>query len=166
VCGYPSDLGGGYRQFWHSGTLQANHKSGKGVYDVDTRKGISGSPVYYIDEGACFVVGLHKGNDLRRRESVCTLLTREVLENLQRWMGEMSLSLRVKGELPLPPILPVPPKEPMPPKEPKGGDKPAPIVPVPPIAPIKKTYTKITESELINLTKETNIGQLNLSNGC
>ena len=52
-----------------------------GVYDIDTMKGQSGSPVYFtqrdkIDQLSCYVVGLHKGYDPRLRKNVCTLLTR------------------------------------------------------------------------------------------
>jgi hypothetical protein len=138
-----------YKQSFHGNLLeQPPYKIG-GMYDIDTKPGQSGSPVYFIDEEdeTCCVVGIHKAYDPKIKKNVCTLITKEVLENLQKWMGEMSLLLRVKGEQPVAPVVPVLPKEP------EGEDKPAPIVPVPPIAPIKKEYTKITESELISLAK-------------
>ena len=105
VCGFPSDVEGGLKQYSHSGRVKVDPKSGKGVYDdIDTRKGVSGSPVYYTADGECFVVGLHKGHDPRERQNVCTLLTTEAVLTLQKWMGEMSLTLKTRGGSPIVPV--------------------------------------------------------------
>lgn len=81
----------------HSNPLLLTEKGGR--YDIDTTGGQSGSPVYfmeYIDnEESCCVVGIHKGYDKPLNKNVCTLISEEIISDLDEWVVEMGLTFRV-----------------------------------------------------------------------
>ena len=56
VCGYPETE---LRQYKHSGEFMVHEDIGH--YKIDTSPGYSGSPVYFMDNDRCFVIGIHKG---------------------------------------------------------------------------------------------------------
>jgi hypothetical protein len=40
----------------------------------------------------CYLVGIHKGYDKKSNLNTCTMITKEVIDNLQKWMVEMGLA--------------------------------------------------------------------------
>lgn len=50
VCGYYEEGKGSFYQIYHSGELKFKEKNGGGYYDIDTMRGQSGSPVYYVEK--------------------------------------------------------------------------------------------------------------------
>jgi len=92
VCGYPKNK---KRQYKHSNKLLIHEHIGH--YDIDTAKGQSGSPIYFLqremDYVHCYVVGIHKGsgdsflksltqsdNDIEHNIGV--LITKRVIEQI------------------------------------------------------------------------------------
>jgi len=61
-----------------------------GKYDIDTVKGQSGSIVYLKNNGK--MVGIHKGYDPHKNLNVCTMISSEMAEDLQKWMKELKVS--------------------------------------------------------------------------
>jgi V8-like Glu-specific endopeptidase len=61
-----------------------------GEYMVSTEPGQSGSPVFLHDEKTK-VLGIHKGGDKRQNINLCTLVTEEMVENIERWSEELEL---------------------------------------------------------------------------
>jgi len=71
VCGYDKTIQGNYEQFLHSNTLVVEKTGGE--YDIDTKKGQSGSIVYLKNNGK--MVGIHKGYDPIKKSNVCTMIS-------------------------------------------------------------------------------------------
>ena len=57
---------------------------------VSTEPGQSGSPVFLHDEKTK-VLGIHKGGDKRQNINLCTLVSEEMVENIERWSEELEL---------------------------------------------------------------------------
>ena len=72
------------------------------MYDIDTKSGQSGSPVYYVEmiNGVekCCVVGIHKGADKKLNKNLCLLFSSDIVNNLRIWMDQMILTFRTKEE--------------------------------------------------------------------
>jgi len=77
VCGYKEVKMEQYHQMSHANDLQFSEDGG--CYDIDTIKGQSGSPVYFMKksdkEEIAHVVGIHKGFDRIVNINLCTLIT-------------------------------------------------------------------------------------------
>ena len=44
------------------------------------------------------MVGIHKGHDKKFKKNICTLITSEVMSNLQNWLNEMKISFDIKAK--------------------------------------------------------------------
>jgi len=95
VCGYPLST---LKQHKHSNKLLIDEHIGH--YDIDTEKGQSGSPIYFLKRELnsvhCFVVGIHKGSDDSFLQSLTqsnndiehnigVLITKRVVEQIDQW---------------------------------------------------------------------------------
>ena len=46
---------------------------------------------------ACYMIGVHKGHDKKFKKNVCTLITGDVMNNLELWLMEMKISFDIKS---------------------------------------------------------------------
>lgn len=73
VCGYFAEEEKYFYQNYHSNPLIL--RDTRGLYNIDTKGGQSGSPVHFMtDKNVCHVVGLHKGYDPLEKLNVCTMI--------------------------------------------------------------------------------------------
>jgi V8-like Glu-specific endopeptidase len=64
-------------------------------YDIDTKCGQSGSPVYLFNHKRKLVVGIHKGCDPEEKLNFATMITNQVIEVLKVWAKEMEVPFSV-----------------------------------------------------------------------
>jgi V8-like Glu-specific endopeptidase len=53
-------------------------------YDICTRRGQSGSPVYFLNEPTK-VVGIHKAKSVEDQKNLATMITEDVVKTLKIW---------------------------------------------------------------------------------
>ena len=69
---HPQNDEPGYYPSEHSGLLEITNTGGQ--YDIDTKSGHSGSPVFFVDQ--CLIVATHKGGRKDKKRNFCTRITR------------------------------------------------------------------------------------------
>jgi V8-like Glu-specific endopeptidase len=77
VCGYVKQV-----IYYHSNEIILTETGG--LYDIDTEHGQSGSPVF-LENYSKEIVGIHKGVDKNLKLNVCTLITKNMLRELEKW---------------------------------------------------------------------------------
>jgi V8-like Glu-specific endopeptidase len=90
VCGYSdSDA-----LMSHSNNPTLNN-DGIISYDIDTAGGQSGSPLFEVDEDDIRLVGVHKGFCSRQKLNIATVITAEMVADLNQWMLEMGIVFKL-----------------------------------------------------------------------
>lgn len=79
-----------------------------GAYNIDTEKGQSGSPVFFMSipkghrselKKQTYVVGVHKGCDLNKNRNICTLISANVVKDLDEWSRRHNITFSVEGKV-------------------------------------------------------------------
>lgn len=65
-----------------------------GKYDIDSKRGHSGSPIM-LERAKNIVIGLHKGYDRKLNLNVCCLVSEEMIFNLENWTQKFNLKINV-----------------------------------------------------------------------
>jgi len=80
----------------HSGLIN-DVKDGVVFYDVDTKEGQSGSPVYMKDNPK-MVIGIHKAGAMAVKMNFATLTSKEMMDQLRKWSMEMNPPFKVASK--------------------------------------------------------------------
>lgn len=81
LSGYPGDKGGTTQWYHHKLTKSVNSRVI--TYDIDTMGGQSGSPVWYIENGNRFVIGIHTTGSSSGNSA--TRIIKSVFDNIKNW---------------------------------------------------------------------------------
>ena len=62
-------------------------------YNIDTTEGQSGAPAYLIFEDRIILIGIHKGYSQEEKLNYCTVISKEMVAILKKWIMDMKGSL-------------------------------------------------------------------------
>lgn len=82
--GYPGDLDGGLRLYYHHGTINSS-TSNRVSYTIDTAGGQSGSGVYRINNGSRYIFAVHTNGGTTSNSG--TRITSGKFSDLQAWIA-------------------------------------------------------------------------------
>jgi len=69
-------------------------KFGAAFYEIDTDGGQSGAPAYLMYGDGIILMGIHKGYSIDDKLNYCTMITKEVIGTLKKWVMKMKGSLK------------------------------------------------------------------------
>lgn len=85
IAGFPQDVGDGGTLYDDTGNVREQGELLN--YSIDTERGQSGSPLFFINQGRAFVVGVHiQGATAANRYNKALRFRPDVIEQIRKWI--------------------------------------------------------------------------------